>query len=98
MFCLCLCLLFTPLGQRELYFVNPNKCVIDTLAVTYYQRLYFIDQRDTIFVTEGEKRERWRSIVVVRQLRRSYLLVEERKQEVLSSVGASQQGAPPERA
>ena len=35
--------------------------VIDTLAVTGYQRLYFIDQRDTIFCKERGRSGRRRT-------------------------------------
>ena len=39
----------TPLGQRELQFVNSIVSVIDTPAVQHYQLPDFIDQREEKF-------------------------------------------------
>ena len=49
-------LLFTPLGQRELQFVNAKTGVIDTLRVTAYQQGYFIDEREWDFCNRLIKR------------------------------------------
>ncbi len=51
-------LLFTPLGQQELQFVNRKIGVIDTLTVHHYQRPYFIDQPDAIFCNRKGNEEK----------------------------------------